>query len=106
MLAALVMASPAFAQLSELNTGGVGAIDSGGLGMIGGPAAREGLEGTGVIKLPDNQPHNPIPEPGVGAGYGTPGNVGNTGITSNSGVGAGVESDIRTGIQTTPNMPQ
>jgi hypothetical protein len=111
VLAALVMASPAFAplpafaQATESNSGGAGAINSGGAGMIGGPAASAGLKGTGVVKLPDNQPHNATPSPGVGAGYGTPGNVGNTGDASNSGVGAGVQSDIRTGVKTSPNTP-
>jgi hypothetical protein len=70
--------------------------------MIGGPAAHAGTRGSGVIKL-HNQPHNPAPPPPVGAGYGTPGNTGNLGSTSNSGVGAGVENDIRTGIVTSPN---
>ncbi len=70
--------------------------------MIGGPAASAGTRGTGVIPL-DNQPHNPAPPPPVGAGYGTPGNVGNLGPASNSGTGSGVESDIRTGIATSPN---
>lgn len=71
--------------------------------MIGGPSADAGTRGTGVIKL-HNQPHNPAPPPPVGAGYGTPGNTGNLGPASNSGVGAGVENDIRTGIVTSPNM--
>ena len=105
LLAALIVASPAFAQSTESNSGGAGAINSGGAGMIGGPAASAGLKGSGVVKLPDNPPHNPIPSPGVGAGYGTPGDVGNQGNTSNSGVGAGVQSDIHTGIQTSPNTP-
>ena len=112
LLATLVLASsafaqsPAFAQATESNSGGgAGAITGGGAGMIGGPAASAGLKGTGVVKLPDNQPHNPTTTPGVGAGYGTPGNVGNVGNTSNSGVGAGVQSDIHTGIPTSPHTP-
>jgi hypothetical protein len=72
--------------------------------MIGGPGASAGLRGTGIINL-SNQPHNPAPAPPVGAGYGTPGNVGNIGPTSNSGAGTGVQSDISTGIHTSPNMP-
>jgi hypothetical protein len=93
-------ASPARAQIS---TGGAGAINSGGAGMIGGPGASAGTRGAGVIKL-HNQPHNPTPSPPTGAGYGTPGNTGNLGATSNSGTGTGVENDIRTGITTSPNM--
>jgi hypothetical protein len=85
------------------SSGGAGAISNGGAGMIGGPAASAGTRGTGVIRL-HNQPHNPIPSPPTGAGYGTPGNTGNLGPTSNSGTGTGVESDIRTGITTSPNM--
>lgn len=79
-------------------------IDSGGAGMIGGPAATAGTRGSGVVQLPDNQPHNPAPPPPLGAGYGTPGNVGNLGNSSNSGAGAGVENDIRTGVPTSPNV--
>jgi hypothetical protein len=71
--------------------------------MIGGPAARAGTTGTGVIELPSNQPNNPAPPPPIGAGYGTPGNAGNRGPASSPGVGAGVESDIRAGIETSPN---
>jgi hypothetical protein len=93
-------AAPVHAQINS--TGGAGAIDSGGAGMIGGPGASAGTRGTGVIKL-HNQPHNPTPSPPTGAGYGTPGNTGNTGPTSDSGTGAGVESDIRSGITTSPN---
>jgi hypothetical protein len=85
-----------------LGGGGAGALSDGGAGMIGGPAAKAGTRGTGVIKL-HNQPYNPAPSPPVGAGYGTPGNTGNLGPTSNSGVGTGVENDIRTGIVTSPN---
>jgi hypothetical protein len=101
----IAAAAPAPAQLYKAqtnSTGGAGAIDSGGAGMIGGPSATAGTRGTGVIKLHD-QPHNPAPPPPTGAGYGTPGNAGNNGITSNSGTGTGVESDIRTGITTSPN---
>jgi hypothetical protein len=76
---------------------------SGSAGMIGGPSASEGIRGGGVVRLPSNQPHNPAPAPPVGAGYGTPGNVGNLGPASSSGVGAGVQSDITTGIPTSPN---
>ena len=86
----------------SLGGGNAGALGAGGAGMIGGTAAHAGTHGTGVIKL-HNQPHNPAPPPPVGAGYGTPGNTGNLGSTSNSGVGAGVENDIRTGIVTSPN---
>jgi len=86
----------------SLGGGNAGALGAGGAGMIGGPAAHAGTRGSGVIKL-HNQPHNPAPPPPVGAGYGTPGNTGNLGSTSNSGVGAGVENDNRTGIVTSPN---
>jgi hypothetical protein len=103
-LALMALAPPALAQGVTNDTGGSGAIGGAGAGMIGGPAASAGLNGTGVVKLPSNQPHNPASPPPVGAGYGTPGNVGNTGSSSNSGVGAGVQSDITTGIQTSPNM--
>ena len=106
----LLAASPlAHAQLNTtggagaLGGGDAGALSDGGAGMIGGPAAHAGTRGTGVIKL-HNQSHNAAPAPPVGAGYGTPGNTGNLGPTSNSGVGAGVENDIRTGIVTSPNM--
>jgi hypothetical protein len=107
------LALPAFAQSTTYSSGGAGMINGGGpgalsgdgAGMIGGPSARAGLNGGSVDKLPSNQPHNPAPPPPVGAGYGTPGNAGNLGATSNSGVGAGVESDIRTGVQTSPNTP-
>jgi hypothetical protein len=88
----IAAAAPATAQLYKAqtnSTGGAGAIDSGGAGMIGGPSATAGTRGT--------------PPPPTGAGYGTPGNAGNNGITSNSGTGTGVESDIRTGITTSPN---
>jgi hypothetical protein len=88
-----------------IDGGGAGALSGDGAGMIGGPSASAGLNGGSVDKLPSNQPHNAASPPPVGAGYGTPGNVGNLGATSNSGVGAGVESDIRTGIQTSPNTP-
>lgn len=83
---------------------GAGALGGSGAGMIGGPGATAGTRGSGVVRLPDNQPHNPASAPPVGAGYGTPGNLGNLGNSSNSGVGAGVESDIRTGIPTSPNV--
>lgn len=82
---------------------GAGALGGSGAGMIGGPGATAGTRGSGVVQLPANQPHDPAPPPPVGAGYGTPGNVGNLGDRSNSAVGAGVESDIRTGIPTSPN---
>lgn len=84
---------------------GAGTLGGDGAGMIGGPAASAGLNGSGIVNLPNNQPHNPAPPPPVGAGYGTPGNVGNLGNASNNGVGAGVQSDIRTGIPTSPNTP-
>jgi hypothetical protein len=87
---------------AQTSTGGAGAINSDGAGMIGGPSAGAGTRGTGTIKL-HNQPHNPAPALPTGAGYGTPGNAGNTGATSNSGTGAGVESDIHSGIPTSPN---
>ena len=86
-----------------LGGGNAGALSNGGAGMIGGPSAQAGTRGTAVIEL-HNQPRNPALPPPVGAGYGTPGNTGNLGPTSNSGVGAGVENDIRTGIVTSPNM--
>jgi len=114
LLALGAPASPALAQSTTYSSGGAGMIDGGGAGglgsdgagMIGGPAAKAGITGGGVVTLPDNQPHNPAPPPPVGAGYGTPGNVGNTGASSASGVGAGVQSDIRAGIPTSPNVPQ
>jgi hypothetical protein len=102
-LAAAIFAAAAPAHAQTNSTGGAGAINSGGAGMIGGPAASAGTRGTGVIKL-HNQPHNPTPSPPTGAGYGTPGNTGNLGPASNSGTGTGVENDIRTGITTSPNM--
>jgi hypothetical protein len=108
-VAALAVAAPLHAQTNStggtgaLGGGNAGALSDGGAGMIGGRAAQAGTRGTGVIKL-HNQPHNPAPPPPVGAGYGTPGNTGNFGPASNSGVGAGVENDIRTGIVTSPNM--
>lgn len=101
-------ALPVRAQINSTGGGGAlgggnaGALSDGGAGMIGGPAAHAGTRGSGVIRL-HNQPHNPAPPPPVGAGYGTPGNTGNLGPASNSGVGAGVESDIRSGIVTSPN---
>jgi hypothetical protein len=116
LMLVLAMLAPAAAtvraQSAITNSGGAGMIGSpgagalggDGAGMIGGPAAHAGTRGTGTVTLPDNQPHNPAPSPPVGAGYGTPGNVGNTGNASNSGVGAGVQSDITTGIPTSPNM--
>lgn len=110
-LLTVATASPALAQSMSGNGagmiggGGVGALSSGGAGMIGGPGARSGTRGGAVVQLPDNQPHNPAPPPPVGAGYGTPGNVGNLGAASNSGVGAGVLSDIHSGIPTSPNLP-
>ncbi len=85
-----------------LGGGNAGALSGGGRGMIGGPSAHAGTRGTGVIEM-NNQPNNPAPPPPVGSGYGTPGNTGNLGPTSNSGVGTGVENDIRTGIVTSPN---
>ena len=110
MAAALAAATPS-APAQTNSTGGAGALGGGnagapgdgGAGMIGGPAAHAGTRGSGVIEL-DNQPHNPAPPPPVGAGYGTPGNTGNIGPASNSGAGTGVESDIRSGIVTSPNM--
>lgn len=101
-IALLLTAAPALAQ--TYSSGGAGALSGDGGGMIGGPSASEGVTGSGVVQLPSNQPHNPAPPPPVGAGYGTPGNVGNLGPASNSAVGAGVESDITTGIPTSPNM--
>ncbi|HEY1505856.1 MAG TPA: hypothetical protein VGF92_16240 [Stellaceae bacterium] len=110
-LAATIVAGSAVAHAQINSTGGggalgggnAGAIGGGGAGMIGGPAAHAGTRGTGVITL-HNQPHNPASPPPAGAGYGTPGNTGNLGPTSNSGVGTGVENDVRTGIVTSPNM--
>jgi hypothetical protein len=106
-----LLASPAFAQAPPLGSssgmiggGGAGALTAPREGMIGGPAASAGTRGTGVIRL-RNQPRNPTPPPPVGAGYGTPGNVGNFGQGNNFGTGAGVEHDIRTGVPTSPNVP-
>lgn len=110
-LLAVAAASPALAQsTSDSNGGGwmmsgPGALGGSGAGMIGGPGSSAGVRGSGVVQLPNNQPHNSAPPPPVGAGYGTPGNVGNLGPASNSGVGAGVQNDIRTGIPTSPNVP-
>jgi hypothetical protein len=111
-LLAAALALPALAQSTLNNSGGAGMIGAGGVGalsgdgagMIGRPSARAGITGSDVVQLPSNQPHDSAPPPPVGAGYGTPGNAGNLGAASNSGVGAGVESDIRSGIATTPNM--
>jgi hypothetical protein len=104
-LAALALATTALAQATTNSSGGAGALGGDGAGMIGGPAASAGLHGSGVVSLPNNQPQNPALPPPVGAGYGTPGNVGNLGNASNAGVGAGVQSDIHSGIPTTPNTP-
>lgn len=104
ILGATLLATGALAQSTIDSSGGAGAL-GGGAGMIGGPAASAGLHGSGVVTLPNNQPHNPAPPPPVGAGYGTPGNAGNLGNASNTGVGPGVQSDIRSGIATTPNTP-
>ena len=109
-LAAAIAVAP-LAHSQTNSTGGAGALGGGnagalggeGAGMIGGSGAGAGLRDTGVIDL-SNQPHNPAAPPPVGAGYGTPGNVGNLGPGSNFGVGAGVQSDITTGIATSPNM--
>ena len=104
-----LVAAPSFAQAplgsggGMIGGGGAGSLTAPGEGLIGGPAAGAGTKGTGVIDL-RNQPHNPAPPPPVGAGYGTPGNAGNLGASSNSGTGAGVENDIRTGVPTSPNM--
>jgi len=110
LAAAALIAAASLSAAQTNSTGGAGAISGGGAGalshdgagMIGGPAATAGTRGSGVIEL-DNQPHNPAPAPPVGAGYGTPGNVGNLGPASNSGTGSGIESDIRNGIVTRPN---
>ena len=105
LIVAVALALPALAQTNNsggagMIGGGSGALSGDGAGMIDGPGARAGVTGTGVVHLPNNQPHNPTPPTPTGAGYGTPGNAGNLGPTSNSGVGAGVQSDIRTGIPT------
>lgn len=94
----------AVAPLPASGTGGAGAITAGGAGMLGNPSAGAGLANMGVIRLTDDQSHRPASTPPVGAGYGTPGNAGNLGDASNSGTGAGVESDIRSGIPTSPNQ--
>ena len=110
LVVAVALVLPARAQTNNsggagMIGGGIGALSGDGAGMIDGPGAKAGVTGTGVVHLPSNQPHNPIPPTPIGAGYGTPGNAGNVGPTSNSGVGAGVQSDIRTGVKTSPNLP-
>jgi hypothetical protein len=97
--------SPAMAQAYAAGSGmlgGAGTIQgSGGAGLIGSPAAEAGLAPTPVIRVP--QPEiTPAPPPPMGAGYGTPAYGASLGAASNSGVGAGVESDIRSGIGVTP----
>lgn len=87
--------------LAQAVNGGAGALGSSGAGMIGGSAAASGTKATGVIALPPQIA--PSYAPPVGAGYGTPGGTASLGDASNSGVGAGVQSDIRSGLAKPPS---